>query len=35
LAGTPLRLSSNPFRLIGEPAVQVPVPVLPSLSDQL
>ena len=37
LFGTPARFSSKPFRLIGVPAVQVPVPVVvvvPSLSDQ-
>src|SRR5206468_9814517 len=35
LLGTPARLSSKPFRLIGVPAVHVPAPVLPSLSVQL
>ena len=34
LFGMPARLSSKPFSAIGEPAVQVPVPVLPSLIDQ-
>ena len=38
LFGTPARFSSKPFKAIGVPAVQVPVPVVvvvPSLVDQL
>ena len=35
LLGTPSRLSSKPFRLIGVPAIQVPVPVVASLIVQV
>ena len=35
LRGTPSSRSSKPFRLIGAPATQVPVPELPSLRLQL